>query len=328
MMRVLVYGIGVIGSLTVHELCHAGNEVTVVARGRWRDVLSHQGLRIKTCFGRKEWTDHPKVLDQYDGKTYDVVFSIMQNQQQYRLLDTLGVVEAKYLVLVGNNLHSREMQQMLTAQGWDPDRILFGFQTSAGVRHKDYTEVVTFGSPGLTLGHLNKDLSREEKDFFRRLFDGSKMKLTFMDDMGSWYRCHAAYILPAAYLCYCHHCNLRACTYRDAKAYIRAGTEAYDFLKSIGTRIRPVNDDRNLYGVRGVLLTMGMWLAAKTKPGELAVSNHCRNAVTEMQSLDEEFNRLRNRNPSFPMPAFDRLRGAMPDWKRLHEEYDKTKDEK
>lgn len=50
-MRVLVYRIGVIDSLTVHELCHTGNEVKVAARSRWREVLSHQGLRIRWCQG-------------------------------------------------------------------------------------------------------------------------------------------------------------------------------------------------------------------------------------------------------------------------------------
>ena len=42
-MKVLVYGIGVIGSLTVHELCKAGNDVTVVSRGCWKEVLERQG---------------------------------------------------------------------------------------------------------------------------------------------------------------------------------------------------------------------------------------------------------------------------------------------
>jgi len=43
---------------------------------------------------------------------------------------------------------------------------------------------------------------------------------------------------------------------------------------------------------------------------------------------DEAFNRIRDQNPSFPMPAFDRLRESMPGWKQLHEEYDKAKDDK
>lgn len=322
-MKVLVYGVGVIGSLTIHELCCAGNDVTVVARGKRKEVLKQQGLRIKKYAGRKVWIDHPAVLEQYDGKIYDVVFSIMQNQQQEQLMDTLATVQAKYLVLMGNNLHSKEMQKRLASHGWKPECILFGFQTSGGVRHEDYTEVVTFGAPELTIGHVSKALNMADQTLFRQLFQGSGMKLTFMDDMESWYRCHAVFILPIAYLSYRHHCNLHTCTYRDMKDYICAGTEGYDFLKSIGTRIRPINDDRNLYGIRRVLLTIGMWIAAKTKLWELAVSNHCRNAVTEMQYLDEEFSRLREQNPPFSMLTFDRLRDKMPDWRKIHEEYDK-----
>ena len=155
-MKVLLYGVGVIGSLTAHELCRAGNEVTVIARGRWKEVLEQQGLRIHAYSGNKEWTDYPEVLGEYDRNTYDVVFSIMQNQQQTEIVDTLACVQAKYVVLVGNNLQSEKMQQQLIDYGWNANQIIFGFQTSAGVRHEDYTEVITFGTPELPIGHVSR----------------------------------------------------------------------------------------------------------------------------------------------------------------------------
>lgn len=323
-MKVLVYGVGVIGSLTVHELIAAGNDVTVVVRGQWRNVLEEKGLRIKMHSGKK-FIDHPKVLPEYDGQEYDVTFSVMQNQQQDKLLDTLAGVRTKYLVLVGNNMESRQMEQVIRQKSPEEKSILFGFQTSGGLRHKSYTEVVTFGVPLLTIGHLKKELSSEEKEVFRRLFKGSSMKLEWMDDMESWYRCHAAFIIPIACISYIHHCDIRTCGFEDMKSYIRAGTEAYDFLKSIGTQIRPKGDDKNLYGIRGGFLTFGMWVIAKTKLGELAITNHCRNAVTEMQFMDEKFGELRQENPFFPMPVFDRLRMERPSWEELHQEYDSNR---
>ena len=45
-MKILVYGCGVIGSLLVHTLCRTGNEVIVVSKGAWGDVLKEDGLRI------------------------------------------------------------------------------------------------------------------------------------------------------------------------------------------------------------------------------------------------------------------------------------------
>ena len=323
-MKVLIYGVGVIGSLTVHALCKAGNDVTVVARGSWKEVLEKRGLTVKTHSGEKEWTDHPRVLSEYDGDRYDVAFSIMQNQQQWNMLDILAGVQANYIVLTGNNMQSADMEQKLEAEGCDPKKILFAFQTSGGQRHKDYTEIVTFGRTEFTIGHRNRELNQEEKEFFRQLFQDSEMKLSYMDDMESWYRCHAAFVLPIAYLAYMHHCNLEACGWKDADAYVRAVRESYAFLWSVGTKIRPKNDDRNLIGIRSFLLKFILWIAAKTKLGELAAGAHCRNAVTEMQFLDERFQELRTQNPAFPLPTFDSLRSEMPDWEQLHRQYDKT----
>jgi 2-dehydropantoate 2-reductase len=60
-MKILVYGCGVIGSLMVHTLCRAGNDVTVVSKGAWGDVLQKNGLRIHHQLQRKDTVDHPKV---------------------------------------------------------------------------------------------------------------------------------------------------------------------------------------------------------------------------------------------------------------------------
>ncbi|MBR5680661.1 MAG: hypothetical protein IKX19_08405 [Clostridia bacterium] len=46
-MKVLVYGAGVIGGQLVHALIVGGNEVTVIARGAWKETLRKDGLRIR-----------------------------------------------------------------------------------------------------------------------------------------------------------------------------------------------------------------------------------------------------------------------------------------
>lgn len=321
-MKVLVYGVGVIGSLMVHELCVSGNDVTVVARGEWKNVLESKGLCIKMHSGRKMSTDHPRVLSAYDGQAYDVTFSVMQNQQQDALLNTLAGVRTQYLVLVGNNMESGKMNRILQEKSPDRKTVLFGFQTSGGSRYKEYVEAVTFGVLSLTIGHLKEALSPGEQKFFRSLFSGSSMRLDFEDDMESWYRCHAAFIVPIACIAYTHHCNIRTCGWKEVKSYLQAGAEAYAFLQSIGTPIRPKGDDQNLHGVRGALMSLLMWIVCKTQLGELAVTNHCRHAVTEMQFMDEKFEDLRIQNPSFPMTEYDRLRKERPSWEKLHEEYD------
>ncbi len=52
----LVYGAGVIGCYLAHVLCAAGNEVTLLARGAWKDALEKTALSYGTaCKGRRRW---------------------------------------------------------------------------------------------------------------------------------------------------------------------------------------------------------------------------------------------------------------------------------
>lgn len=48
-MKILVYGCGAIGSLLVHALCTDGNEVKVISRGRWKEILSTEGNASEAC---------------------------------------------------------------------------------------------------------------------------------------------------------------------------------------------------------------------------------------------------------------------------------------
>ena len=56
-------------------------------------------------------------------------------------------------------------------------------------------------------------------------------------------------------------------------------------------------------------------IMAATDLGRLAASDHCRNAVTEMQELNKAFNALRAKKPDFPMPVWRELERYMPEEK-------------
>ncbi len=62
-MKVLVYGSGVIGSYLAHVLCSAGNDVTMLARGKWKEQLEKNGMRIRHHLQHKETLDHPAVIE-------------------------------------------------------------------------------------------------------------------------------------------------------------------------------------------------------------------------------------------------------------------------
>lgn len=324
-MKVLVFGCGVIGSYLVHALCRAGNDVTVVARGRWRQVLEENGLHIHHKLQKKDTVDHPKIITEVDPvEPYDLVLSVMQGQQQKVLMPTLAKVNAPVAVVIGNNLEAEELEAEFMRLSEKKKSLLFGFQGTAGVREADRVICVRFGNGSLNVGGLHREATPEEKAALEQVFSGSSYRLKWTDDMMGWLSCHAAFILPIVYLSYACGCNLRRATGQQIRDCLKAAEEGYGLIAHAGIRIRPEGDEMIFKSGFKMLLLRGLLLLiAKTSIGELAATDHCRNAVSEMDWLDSCFERLRKTRPGFSMPTWDKLRNAMPGWDEIHQTYDK-----
>ncbi len=322
-MKILIYGAGVIGSYLTHVLCAAGNDVTLLARGGWRETLEQSGLTIYHHLQKKVTRDRPRVIGALDREHYDLVFVVMQYQQMAAVLDDLGRVDSSIVVLVGNNMSAGEMERHIRNCSAAPQRVLFGFQGTGGRREAERVVCVRFGEAGMTVGGLHKEPSLVEKRRLRSAFAGTKYRLTWAADMDAWYKCHLAFILPIVYLSYALNCNLKRATGRQIKTGLRAVREGYELLKALGYPILPENTIEKLYGFQGGLSYAVLRIMAKTAIGELAATDHCRSAVAELEALEKAFAALREQRPDFPMPNWDALRKAMPDWQALHLSYGK-----
>jgi 2-dehydropantoate 2-reductase len=323
-MKVLVCGAGVIGCYLTHVLCQAGHEVTLLARGKWKEVLAQNGLVLRHHLQRKTTVDRPAIVGQVDAaQHYDVVFAVMQHQQMQAILGDLAQLDTPPVVLVGNNLSAPAMEWEILSRSPAPKTVLFGFQGTAGNREDSYVECVRWNGGELTIGGLHRPLRSEEKDFFTKLFSGTKYRLVWEDDMDGWYKCHLALILPIAYLCYLTDCDLRNVSRSQRKQLLDAANEGFELLQKLGVSIRPAGEDAYYRsGPKRVLCAAMMFAIVKTALGKLCASDHCRHAVSEMESLDQAWNGLRAQAPDFPMPNWDALRSAMPSWEALHRTYD------
>lgn len=321
-MRVLVYGAGVIGCYLTHVLCEAGNDVTLLARGSWKQNLEANGLRICHSLQKKHTTDFPRLAETPDSAPYDAVFAAMQHQQMRNILDDLAEINAPLVILVGNNMSAPEMEAYLHANTKAPKTVLFGFQGTGGRRENGQVVCVRMGGGSLTVGCLHTAADDAVKERITGLFGGTKYRLTWMPDMDAWYKCHLAFILPVAYLCYTTGCNLRRASGAQRKRLLDAAAEGYGLLSALGSPILPAGEDAYYRpGRKRKLMAAMMLVMCKTALGDLAASDHCRHAVTEMEGLENAWAELRAKKPDFPMPNWDALRGAMPDWETLHGVY-------
>ena len=321
-MKILVYGAGVIGGQLVHALTISGNDVTVIARGAWKEALEEDGLRIRHYIQKKDTTDHPRVLEKPDGQRYDIAFAVMQYRQMERILEDLAAVNSSIVVLVGNNLSVSEMERRILRAAASPKEVLFGFGSTAGTRENGKLTTVHTGDGKLTIGKAHAELTAAEKTLLKRLFAGSRMSVSYCDDMDAWLKYHAAFILPVVYLCYKTGCDLTKSTKEERELLLDAVGDAYHLLMALGYPVRPVGDEKNLEpGISNQLVKLVIYWMSRTRLGALCTTEHCRHAPQEMEDLDKAFQRLRARKPDFPMPHFDELYRMMPSWEEIRNTY-------
>ncbi len=69
------------------------------------------------------------------------------------------------------------------------------------------------------------------------------------------------------------------------------------------------------------MMNLMLYGMAKTRIGELCISDHCRHAPEEMKWLDQCFVSLKCRVPDVRTPSWDLLRLEMPSWEVLSGKY-------
>ena len=325
-MKVLVYGSGVIGSYLAHVLCSARNDVTVLARGRWREQLETHGLRIRHHLQRSQTLDHPKVIgDISEGGSYDVVFAVMPYNKIGAILEPLAAVRAPLVVLVGNNMNPAAMEKFILGGTVCEKQVLFGFQVTAGKRDMEKGLLVCerLGAGNMDLGGLHRLPDETIRSKLNEAFAGTGYRLNWQPDMEAYLICHLAAILPIGYLAYACDGDMRASTGAQRRLMRLASREAYAMLKTRGIPILPAGDDRYYApGLRGRLMQFLYFVMAKNKTiGDLVACEHCRNAYEEMEMLDAAFMEIVARTPGAPMPHWHELRAQMPGWDEVRRRY-------
>lgn len=313
-MKILVYGAGVIGTYLTHVLCSAGHEVTLLARGKWKEAFEANGLEIFHYRQKNTTVDHPRIVEKLSPEDkYDVVFAVMQYQQMQSILDDLAACSSPLVVLVGNNPSAAEMDTYIREHWTTPKTILFGFQATGGSREDGKVTCVTFGKPGLKCGFLHSEPDGETKTVLREAFSGTKYKIEYYADMDAWYKGHLVFVLPIAFICYLHDCDLKKASGRQIRQAMAAALEGYGLLAALGYPILPEGSQAYYkFGLKGGFMYALLRIMAKTNLGKLAASDHCRNAVTEMRELNKAFNNLRAKKPDYPMPVWQKLEQYMP----------------
>ena len=275
-----------LGSNLAADLFASGCDVTLLARGEWAGRIEQKGLTIKSAFlPGKKTCRIPIIRELRADDRFDVIFVVMRYTQLDSTLESLNANGSKNIVFVGNNLSSDKYVEKLPGKN-----VMFAFYMAAGHREKD--RVVSFSMKKITIGQRKESPSNEV--LIRSTFDGVKMKVTYEPNMEDYLLCHAAFVLPIGFACYCCDGDLKKIS-RD-KAYLNqiidANIEGYQAIEDAGHQILPTSDrDYNGPKYRRLCYTVYK-IMCSTKIGKVCASDHALNAVEEMTALNDDLKRF------------------------------------
>ena len=236
-MRVLVLGPGVLGSYLAHSLLKAGNDVTILARGKRYEQISDNGLVIKHYFQKKTTVDRINVISELKkDDIYDLIFVVMKYNQLPSALLTIANNLSENIILIGNNANPKRTEADIQKLSKSKKNIGFGFQTSAGIREDSGQVISIHGKGNITFGDLNGDLSLEET--VKKAF-GTHCKVTIEKDIEAWLLTHYVFILPMNSLLYINDFNAKKISKSNVSLnkMVEATNEGLKVLKENGIDI-------------------------------------------------------------------------------------------
>ncbi|WMJ77530.1 MULTISPECIES: ketopantoate reductase family protein [unclassified Sedimentibacter] len=307
-MNILVYGAGVIGSIFAGKLALAGNNVSVLARGKRLEEIKNDGVILVNPKTKKNEKASVKVIDMLlpDDK-YDYIIVAMQRTQVDHILPALSQNCSKNIVFVVN-----------TAGGYDrwvyaigENRLMIGFPSAGGER-KD-GKVYYFVGKGIqrtfqttTFGEYSGEKTERVKILIK-LFNQAKIPSVFCNDMDAWQRTHVAIVSNIANALYSFNCdNFKlGHSYKGVKDMVLGIKEGQKVLKNSGIKVTP----QKLWWIElpTPILTFLFAIFMRTTLAETTMAKHCIVAKSEMIYLQEEFDEL-IRKSGVETPIIDKLK--------------------
>lgn len=310
-MKICIYGAGVIGSIFAGKLFLAGNNVTVLARGKRFEELKKDGIILINPRTHKVEQAEVNVIDTLlPDDQYDYIIVAMQKTQIDDVLPVLSQNCSKNIVFVVN-----------TASGYDKwvaavgkDRLLIGFPSAGGERKSG--EVYYFIGKGIqrafqttTFGEYSGEKSGRIKNLIN-LFNQAKIPSVFCKDMNAWQKTHVALVTNIANALYEFDCNNYKLGHsnKSVNQMIKGIQEGRHVLREIGVKPTPVK----LFwlDLPAFVLAIVFSIFMRTALAETTMAKHCVAARSEMVLLQKEFDELIDKS-DIDTPAINHLKNNL-----------------
>lgn len=294
--KILVYGAGVLGSLYAARLQQAGNEVTVLARGRRLEDIRAEGLLLEDALTGKGDATQVGVLEELvPNDEYDFVLVPVRREQLPTVLPSLAASRATpNVVFFGNNASGPEMLTRALGR----ERVLLGFPGASGTWTGSTARYVVIRQQPTTLGELDGARTPRLEQIAGAL-RAAGFPVAFSRNMDGWLKTHAVFVTAMSAALYLADGNPQQLA-RMAdilQLMVQATKQGYRSLRALGSFDAPRNL-QVLYGWMPAWFAVQYWRRAlPTELGQLGFAAHANAAREEMTLLADEVRRLLRSSP-------------------------------
>lgn len=305
-MKILVYGAGVLGSLYAARLQAAGEDVSILARGRRLAEIREQGIVLENSRNGARSAAPMRAVERLDAEdAYDwVLILVRRNQLASVVPDLAANGNTPNLLFMVNNASDPNELANLVGQ----ERVLLGFPGAGGTRQGGLVRYSVL--PGLiqptTVGELDGRISprlREIAGILRR----AGFPVAVSRRMEAWLKTHAAWVSQVANALYMvGGSNYHLARTRDAVVLmVRAIREGFRMLTALGYPVEPARL-RAFEWLPESLLVFAWRRVLATEWAETVMARHACAARDEMKQLADDLQVLARAAP-VATPAIDRL---------------------
>ena len=282
LVRILVLGAGVIGSVYGGKLLEAGHEVVLLARGsRLADLQSH-GLLLEDAQSGNRTAQSVVVTNELaSDDRFDLVLVPVRSEQLASTLAVLTVMTDGSDVLFFGNTGNRGAE-LAAALG---KRALFGFPAAGGTRDGPTIKYVLIRQQKTMLGEPDGTTTSRIRRL-QLILDGAGFPTLISADIHAWLLGHAAFVVPIAFALYRVGIDAPVLAADPAamRLMVLATREAFSALRATGNEEIPTNL-LALYRLPTVLVIAYWRRVLNSARGELWFGAHSRAAPAEMHAL-------------------------------------------
>ena len=280
-MKMLIVGAGVIGTVYGAHVAAAGSKVSMLSHGPRTSEVAAAGLSARDVLGGRRVDAKADVAPDACGDYNVVLVAVRRDQLASACAELTGLAGKPAVVFFGNNPAGRA-----AIPGNVPGEVYLGFPGVGGVMTRGVADYVRIRQQPTALPETSDPrLAALESALSERGFAVQRVT-----DMDGWLAYHAAFIACVAAALYrCGTDPVRLAANRATLTLMcRAITGAFAGLRNDGTAGLP----RNLAVLHSPLLrvvAVRYWARTMRSPtGELCFAAHSRHAEAEMRALGQD----------------------------------------